>query len=43
MIGRMWAMLMTRGPTRGTTAHFFGSIGLAIILGLAFWWARAHT
>ncbi len=41
MTQKIIAVLMSRGPARGTWAHLFGSMGAALILGLAYWWARA--
>jgi hypothetical protein len=43
MMGKVWAVLMSRGPARGTWAHLFGSMGSALVLGLAFWFVRANT
>lgn len=44
MIGRkIWSALMVRGPKRGTWAHQLGGIFAAIVVGVAFWWARATS
>lgn len=38
---QIMSVLMSRGPARGTWAHMLGSMGTALILGLAYWWARS--
>ena len=40
MTRKVWAVLMTRGPQRGTWAHQIGGIFAALVLGLVFWWSR---
>jgi len=42
-VNKVWSVLMSRGPARGTPAHFFGGLFSALILGLAFWFVRANT
>jgi hypothetical protein len=42
-MNKVWAVLMSRGPERGTWQHLLGSMGAALVLGLAFWFVRANT
>lgn len=42
MIQKLWTLAASRGPARGTWAHQIGGIVAAVILGLAFWWARSN-
>jgi hypothetical protein len=42
-VNKIWSVLMSRGSERGTWQHLFGSMGAALIMGLAFWWVRANT
>lgn len=40
MIQKMTAALMARGPRRGTWSHFWGSMFLALLAGLVFYFTR---
>lgn len=40
MAGKVWAILMTRGPQRGTWPHLIGSMAAGLVMGLAFYYGR---
>lgn len=41
-IPRVVKAVSAPGPERGTWAHTFGSLMLAVIAGLAYWFFHAH-
>jgi len=33
--------LTARGPERGTPAHFWGTLGAGVVMGLVYYWVRS--